>query len=487
MIFNSLTYILFLFCVIPLYWVLPERAKLYLIFFAGVLFYGFWRFDFLGVLFFSIIFDYFSAITIEDAKSARTKKLFMFFSLTINLSLIAFFKYFYFLQDSVIGLGSIAGIKLHPFMINIVLPIGISFYTFHSMSYIIDVFRGHIKANRNFILFVDYVIFFPQLVAGPILRAGEMLWQLEKRPPFSWRDIEAGVARILAGMFLKVCLADNVAYYVNESYGIAAINLSAIDVLTLGFLFGMQIYFDFSGYSHIAIGTARLMGIRFPENFNYPYHSLSPRIFWRRWHVSLSSWIRDYVYLPLAGVEVRDRNSTGGIGIDGTGQTGTRNAMLALFSTWAIMGLWHGAAWTFVLWGVWHAALVAGHRMLAPYFSNAPPKLVGFLGWGITLCLVMIGWVPFRAPSMDYALTAWGHFLHPAQYFALNFRETTYIVAAVALAGTIAMPYASKSLETFRSRYPQSSLPVLLPASVIFMMLLFVYLRPLEQFIYFQF
>ncbi len=169
---------------------------------------------------------------------------------------------------------------------------------------------------------------------------------------------------------------------------------SPIDTLTLGFLFGFQIYFDFAGYSSIAIGVALLMGIRFPENFAFPYLSDSPRTFWRRWHISLSSWIRDYVYLPLAGVKVADRMSTGGIGIDGTGQIGRNNALFALFATWAIMGLWHGAAWTFVLWGVWHAALVQGHRFISPRLARWRGPLLTVIGWAVTLALVMIGWVP---------------------------------------------------------------------------------------------
>jgi alginate O-acetyltransferase complex protein AlgI len=487
MIFNSLTYLLFLCVIVPLYWVLPRTPRLILIFFSGVIFYGFWRFDFLGVLFFSIVFDYFSAIVIDGSKSAKTKKLFLLASLAINISLIAIFKYFYFLEGSVIGFASLFGLKIDPLAITIILPIGISFYTFHSMSYIIDVYRGQIAANRNFLLFVDYVIFFPQLVAGPILRAGEMLWQLDKRPPFDWEGFQIGLTRIALGLFLKVCLADNVAFFVNEAFALSPDRLSGLDVITMGFLFGFQIYFDFSGYSHIAIGTARLLGVKFPENFNFPYHATSPRIFWRRWHISLSSWIRDYVYLPMAGVKVVDRNSTGGIGIDGTGQIGKRNALIALFSTWAIMGLWHGAAWTFVLWGIWHAGLVSVHREIAPRLARFAGPGLSVLGWGTTLLFVMIGWVPFRAPSMDYTLKAWAHLLHPGQYLALNLRETTYIIAAILLAGMILVPFGYRALTYVRQRHPALALPVFVAGLSLIMAMTFIYLRPLDQFIYFQF
>lgn len=487
MIFNSLTFILFLLLVIPLYWVLPRTPRLVLIFLSGVIFYGFWRFDFLLLLFASIIFDFFSARIIYTTDSAARKKLFLFLSMAVNISLIVFFKYFYFLEDAAIGFASLFGITIPSLAINIILPIGISFYTFHSMSYIIDVYRGHIKPAQSFILFVDYVIFFPQLVAGPILRAGEMLWQLDKRADFNSDHIRIGVTRILYGLFLKVCLADNIAPFVNDAYALDPSRLSAIDVLTMGFLFGFQIYFDFSGYSHIAIGTARLMGIVFPENFNFPYSSVSPRIFWRRWHISLSSWIRDYIYLPMAGVKVADRMSTGGIGIDGTGQTGKRSAMFALFATWAIMGLWHGAAWTFVLWGVWHAALVAGHRYTSRWTAAIETKWLAVLGWGTTLVLVMIGWIPFRAPSIDYTLRAWAKLLDPSAYFALNLRETSYIVAAMALIATIAMPSVLRILKNLHSWRPQLSMALLIPAWAVLLALVIIYLRPLDQFIYFQF
>jgi alginate O-acetyltransferase complex protein AlgI len=487
MIFNSLTFLAFLIVVIPLYWVLPRTAKLILIFLAGILFYGFWRFDFLAVLFVSIVFDFFSALVIHNAKEARLRRLFLALSLAFNLGLLAFFKYFYFLHDSAAGIGAILGIEFSPTTLKIILPIGISFYTFHSMSYIIDVYRGFIKPVRNFLLFFDYVVFFPQLVAGPILRAGEMIWQLDTRPAFNADHIRIGLGRIAIGLFLKVCIADNIAFYVDEAFKLDAQVLSAFDVLTMAFLFGFQIYFDFSAYSHIAIGAARLMGIVFPENFNFPYHSASPRIFWRRWHISLSSWIRDYVYLPLAGVQVRDRMSTGGIGIDGTGQAGGRSAMFALFATWAIMGLWHGAAWTFVVWGVWHASMVAVHRLLSTRFKLPTSRIWVLLGWAVTLTLAMLGWIPFRAPSMAYTLEAWSHLLEPRHYTSLNLRETTYVVAAISLALTMIAPFAYRWLLALRASWPLASLPLLLLGWTALLTLTLIYLRPLNQFIYFQF
>jgi D-alanyl-lipoteichoic acid acyltransferase DltB (MBOAT superfamily) len=284
-----------------------------------------------------------------------------------------------------------------------------------------------------------------------------------------------------------VCLADQIAPFVDDAYATDPGRLFGPDVLTLGFLFGFQIYFDFAGYSHIALGVARLMGVRFPENFHFPYHADSPRTFWRRWHISLSSWIRDYVYLPLAGVKVADRMSTGGIGIDGTGQAGRRNAMFALFATWAIMGLWHGAAWTFVLWGLWHATLVAGHRLIAPLTAPLRGRVLTLAGWAVTLGLVMVGWIPFRSPSLEHTFAVWGRFFDLHHWLGLGLRESTYIVAAMAMAVTLAAPFAARWLAGLRLRSPAASLAVLVPGAAVMMALIVIYLRPISQFIYFQF
>ena len=493
MIFNSLTFFVFLAIVIPLYWVLPRQARLLLILASGIIFYGFWRFDFLLVLFASITFDYVSGRIIASATSQRRRRLFLTLSVIINLSLLGFFKYFYFLADSFAGIGGLLGVEVNEPAWKIILPIGISFYTFHAMSYIIDVYRGFIKPVRSYLLFANYVIFFPQLVAGPILRAGEMVWQLDRRPRFDWSDIAYGINRIAMGLFLKVVLADNLASFVNEAFGTDPSQLHALDILTMGFLFGFQIYFDFAGYSHIAIGVARLMGIRFPENFNYPYLSDSPRTFWRRWHISLSSWIRDYVYLPLAGVKVADRMSTGGIGIDGTGQRGRNNAMLALFATWAIMGLWHGASWAFVIWGLWHAALVAGHRLVSPRLAAWRGRGLAawrgrglaVTGWALTLVLVMLGWIPFRAQTLELTFALWGRLFAPG--LQLGLRENTYVVAALTMALVVAAPFFGRWLGALRTRRPLAGTALLGAGWTAMLMLVIVYLRPISQFIYFQF
>ena len=213
------------------------------------------------------------------------------------------------------SVGNVMGLKLNSPAFRIILPLGISFYTFQTISYSVDVYRRHTRAVRDFALYGSYVTFFPQLVAGPILRAEEVVSQLRTRAPFDLHFITEGISRILQGLFLKVVLADNIAPLVDAGFNIDVQAMSAVDTWCLAFLFGFQIYFDFAGYSHIAIGCAKLMGITFPENFNFPYAARSFKSFWRRWHISLSSWIRDYLYLPLLGVEVMDpvSKSTGGL------------------------------------------------------------------------------------------------------------------------------------------------------------------------------
>ena len=218
-----------------------------------------------------------------------------------------FLNIFSFFAENFSGLASLFGIEIQidTFFYNIILPLGISFYTFQTISYTVDVYRGFIKAEKEFVLFATYVTFFPQLVAGPILRAKEVIPQLDKKPLFKLDDLKSGLRKITFGLFLKVVLADNIAPLVDVGFSSDPNLLSAIDVWTLAFLFGFQIYFDFAAYSFIAIGCARVMGMTFPENFNFPYSSISPKEFWKRWHISLSSWIRDYLYLPLAGSKVQ--------------------------------------------------------------------------------------------------------------------------------------------------------------------------------------
>jgi len=481
MIFNSLTYFVLLFVVVALYWVLPYRTRLTLIFLVSLIFYGFWRVEFLPVMLVSVIVDYLVALRMP-VSSAKQKRALLLVSLFVNLGLLFYFKYLIFFTENVTGFANILGADIDPIVLTIILPLGISFYTFQTISYTVDVYRGLIQPERNFLLYACYVTFFPQLVAGPVLRAVEVIHQFAQRPPFLWVHIAIGMRRITYGLFLKVVLADNIAPLVDMGFAMPVETMSAIDVWVMAFLFGFQIYFDFSAYSHIALGSARLMGICFPENFNFPYLATSPKDFWRRWHISLSSWIRDYLYLPLAGIQVLDR-SVGGL----ANAVKDKRKNKALFMTWAIMGLWHGANWTFVLWGVYHAIAITMYRLIAPLTRgiNDNLKLIG--GMVVTLPIMMLSWIPFRSESLSVAFVMWSKVFNPFAYFSLNMRENVYLVAAIVLLGVVATYlFKSKVIPSF-SRMGVSLVLVESIAFSIVVPLVIIYLRPIKQFIYFQF
>ena len=487
MIFNSVTYLLFLILTVGLYWILPKRPRLWLIFLASSTFYGFWRPEFLAIMFISAATDYFVALRIEATADPVKRRWWLVLSLGVNLGLLCYFKYLFFFVDNAVAVLNLLGAELKSPVLDIVLPLGISFYTFETISYVVDVYRRFIPAERSFVMYACFVTFFPKLVAGPILRAAEMLPQFAAKPLFRLDTFISGIQRILFGLFLKVVLADNIAPLVDAGFLQPASALSALDVWTLAFLFGFQIYFDFSAYSSIAIGSARLMGIHVPENFNFPYMATSPRDFWQRWHISLSSWIRDYLYLPLLGVKVRDR-SAGGLPVDvGVKTQNTRHPLIALFLTWAIMGLWHGANWTFVVWGLWHATLIAGYRILAGSMARLPMWVRTYGGWAITLPLAMLGWIPFRAQSVGDTVTMFAKLISPGNYLWLGMRENTYLVAAVSLmVCLIAYAFHLYGERLFR-RWRWVNFAVETTTMAVVIALVFVFLRPITQFIYFQF
>jgi len=394
---------------------------------------------------------------------------------------------FFFVDNAVATLHFLGYYDFKAPVLNIILPLGISFYTFQTISYAADVYRKFLPAEKDFVLYGCFVMFFPQLVAGPILRGGELLGQLLAKPHFRLETFVSGLRRILFGLFLKVVLADNIAPLVDFGFEQPVANLSAIDILTLAFLFGFQIYFDFAAYSHIAIGSARLMGISFPENFNFPYMASSPREFWLRWHISLSSWIRDYLYLPLLGVKVSDR-SVGGLAMIARERgKNMRHPLIALFLTWAIMGFWHGANWTFIVWGLFHAVCVMLYRIIQAPASALPKVIRAIGGWTITLPLMMLAWIPFRAKSVGTVFEMYGKLFSLDEWLYLGLRENTYLVSAFIFLLMILTygihEYSGKWLQKHRLLW------FLGEAAIICVMLgmTFIFLRPINQFIYFQF
>lgn len=486
MIFNTVSFLLFLVIVTFAYWILDRRKRLWLIFISSLVFYGSWRIEYVPLLLISVCTDFYCAKFIKWYPNR--KRYILYLSLLVNIGLLSYFKYSMFFLDNINLISIIISGDLSVNIPYILLPLGISFYTFQSISYTVDVYRGSIDPEDDFLLFANYVIFFPQLVAGPILRASEVIHQLNKRPIFNLDYLREGISRIITGLFLKVVLADNIGQYVDIGFRVKPENLSGPDVWAIAFLFGFQIYFDFSAYSHIAIGCAKLMGITFPENFNFPYLAVSPRDFWKRWHISLSSWIRDYVYLPLLKLKVQN-SSTGGLERASDDSSGIfYKRIYALFATWFIMGLWHGAAWGFAFWGVWHATLIMGHRITSHWI----PKFPGYsiVGWIITLPMIMIAWIPFRAQELDVALKMMGIAFDFSQYkdgITYELPMEAYSIVIVLL------PLVSLGwvLETKLRSTIEMKMPLVATYDFIKYVILFtgayVFLRPVSQFIYFQF
>ena len=395
MTFNSLQYALFLPLVLVVYWMLGRRAQNVLLLVASYVFYGAFDWRFLGLLMVSTLTDYGVGRLLEVTEDDRRRKRIFLVSLAVNLGILGFFKYFDFFITDGARLLSGLGIDVSPPVLRILLPVGISFYTFHGISYAFDVYRRHIEPTRSLLDFAVFVAFFPQLVAGPIGRAQLQLPQFgRERTRPAWPEVRAAAALILLGLFKKVAIADMLAPYANDAFSSPG-TTSSLGLLVGVWAFAFQIYGDFSGYSDIARGSSALLGITLPVNFNQPYLSRSVTEFWRRWHISLSNWLRDYLYVPLGG------NRRGGL-------VTYRNLLLTML----IGGLWHGAALTFVVWGGLHGLYLAGERR----FTRAAEEDVSrpwslrrdLLRTFVTFQLVCLAWVFFRAESVSGALAYLG-------------------------------------------------------------------------------
>ncbi len=361
---------------------------------ASYFFYACWDFRFLFLLMFSTLLDFYTGLKIEDVDSRKKKKIWLTISIFINLGFLGVFKYYDFFALSFAESLQTVGIQIHPTTLNIILPVGISFYTFHGISYVIDIFYGKIKAERDFINYGLFVSFFPLLVAGPIERATHLLPQLKRPRSFRYDKAVNGLRQILWGLFKKVVIADNCASIANEIFQNHH-GASGSTLLMGAFFFTVQIYGDFSGYSDIALGTARLFGIELLRNFSFPYFSRDIAEFWRRWHISLSSWFRDYLYIPLGG-------SKGGL------WSKIRNT----FIIFLVSGFWHGANWTFLAWGLLNAVYFLPLLILNKNRSNLEtvamggvmptPKEAGQMM--ITFLMTLIAWIFFRAATVGQAI-----------------------------------------------------------------------------------
>jgi alginate O-acetyltransferase complex protein AlgI len=398
MLFNSIDFAIFLPLIFILYWFATKKTlttQNILLLVASYFFYACWDWRFLFLLMFSTLLDYYTGLKMQDAGSQRNKKIWFWLSIIINLGFLGVFKYYNFFVESFADGLSHLGLHVNPWTLNIILPVGISFYTFHGLSYVIDIYKDRIKAERNFVDYALFVSFFPLLVAGPIERATHLLPQIKSKRTFDYTKAVDGLRQILWGLFKKIVIADNCAYYANEIFSNSS-DHSGSTLLLGAIFFTFQIYGDFSGYSDIALGTARLFGIELLRNFAFPYFSRDIAEFWRRWHISLSTWFRDYLYIPLGG-------SKGGMMMK------IRNT----FIIFIVSGFWHGANWTFIVWGALNAVYFLPLLISDKNRSNieivgaggTPVRFKDVVNILFTFGLTVIAWVIFRAENIGHAFS----------------------------------------------------------------------------------
>ena len=416
MLFNTITYFFFFVIVFSLYWSLLQknfRWQNLFLFVASYCFYGWWDVRFLILIFISSSVDFLLGRAIFNQPDKKKKLYLLGLAMFINLGMLGFFKYYNFFVDSFSSLITSFGFQPNIKTLRIILPVGISFYTFQSLSYSIDIYRDKIKPTNSFVSFMTFVSFFPQLVAGPIERATDLLPQFLKARTFQRDHLVSGFRYILYGLFKKMVIADRLAYFVNHIYD-SPEKYDGTVLLAATFMFGFQIYCDFSGYSDIAIGSARLLGFDLMQNFRTPYLSRNFRDFWRRWHISLSTWFRDYLYIPLGGNRVS-----------------LSRWIFIILLTFTVSGLWHGASMTFIIWGFLHGFYLVSEHLVSKSFPLS--KNFPWIGWIVTFVIVNLTWVFFRADTLEqswYILSSFKHlkfdFIHKIlTVFAANnqFRE----------------------------------------------------------------
>lgn len=391
MVFNSLQFAVFFVFLYVLYLFLQHKWQNGLLLAASCIFYAAADWRFLTLVFVSITTDFFCGLKIHASRDERAKKSFLWLSILVNLSILGFFKYFNFFSSNVSGFLAFLGLNVHPVLIKTALPLGISFYTFKTLSYIFDVYTEKTEPTRHYQDYALFVLFFPLLLAGPIMRADALLNQVRTPRTLSLEGFREGCHLIFWGLFQKIFVADNLATFVDGILGIPP-PYNGFKMLVGLYAFAFQIYCDFASYSNIAMGIGRWMGFDITINFNLPYFSKNPQEFWNRWHISLSQWFRDYVFTPTA------------FALRTWGRWGV---FVAIMTTFALCGLWHGAAWNFVIWGTYWGLLLVGQRLLKPVWDFLLPKKMSSFLKGVSLVqgitffhLVCLGWLLFRMTSL---------------------------------------------------------------------------------------
>lgn len=479
MLFNSLSFAVFLPIVFILYWALPHRFRWIILLISSYYFYMSWNVAYVVLILGTTFVSYITALFLDKTDNPKLKKLYMALAAIICLGVLFFFKYFNFFQDSVLAVLSTFAIQLQPTTLNLLLPVGISFYTFQTLSYVIDVYKGDVSAERHFGKYATFISFFPQLVAGPIERTSNLLPQINAEHHFSYEKASYGMKLMVWGFFKKLVIADVFASYVDKVYNTPhAFKGFALVLATL--FFTIQIYCDFSGYSDIAVGCAKLLDIDLMQNFKSPYFSASIKEFWSRWHISLSTWFRDYVYIPLGG-----------------NRQGKLRTNMNLLITFLVSGLWHGANWTYVIWGGIHGSLQVIEKTL---FKNAPVKKYSLL-WALRVILVFIicsfAWIFFRANTLKDAGIVISNLFYGLDagivsyllngFYNIGFSMETFIVPLLSILLLAMYDFFSLKMDVIQCI---SSKHIVIRYSVYLFMLVFIMLFKASGeavFVYFQF
>jgi len=471
MLFNSLDFSVFLPIVFALYWfVTNHNLKLQnaLIVAASYVFYGWWDWRFLSLIIFSTLVDYSIGRRLKYEDRQSNRKILLWISITVNLGFLGFFKYYNFFLDNFVAAFLFFGQEIQPNTLNIILPVGISFYTFQTLSYTIDVYKKKLEPTEDLIAFSAFVCFFPQLVAGPIERASNLLTQINGKRRFEYERFKEGLLQITVGFFRKIVIADTLAIYVDNVFNAADIHGSSTLMFAM-ILYSFQIYFDFAGYSDIAIGVAKLFGFEFKQNFNLPYFSKSITDFWRKWHMSLSFWLRDYLYVPLGG------NRHGKV-------SQYRNLLITML----LGGLWHGSSWNFVVWGLIHGLLLSIEKLLQT--TDNQSILRSIFSRIYTYTMVCLAWVFFRSSDLNQAVTIFENIIikHDIDFY-MSTRDVFFTILFVLPLG-IALDtvlYLNKiPLEILGSKLKNGQL---IAVVCVLIQLIFLFYSKSENFIYFQF
>lgn len=481
MIFNSLQYLLFFPAITALYFIIPFRYRWILLLAGSYYFYMSWNVKFVFLIIFSTVFDYLIALAIDRTDDEKRRKRLVMLSIFLNLAFLFVFKYLTFFTEQTQQLVNYFGLDIALPSFNILLPVGISFYTFQTLSYTIDVYKRKIKPEKHLGIFALYVSFFPQLVAGPIERSENLLPQFHDNKPFSYENVTGGLKLMAWGFFKKLVIADRAAVIANSVYNnpYAYDNGAYFIIATLAFAF--QIYGDFSGYSDIAIGSAKVLGFNLMKNFDRPYCSSNIAEFWRRWHISLSSWFKDYLYIPLGGSRVSFPRWA-----------------FNIFVVFLVSGLWHGASWTFILWGAVHGLLQVLQRIVSPYLK----KHLGFLYIGgfapfgklifiiCTFVFVNLAWVLFRANTISDAFYILRHMLVNIDFSsalaAFNSFDMKVLAGSIVLMEIV--QYAGSRLAERGLKFGDFHFAVRWPCYWALVMWIFVFAKiGSHDFIYFQF